>query len=229
MYNKDMTKNPYIILILQHFKSLIWFTILGAILAFSLSLIQEKQFEASGRLIIVSRNLSLDAYLASKASERFGSILVEKIYSNAFLNEVLKSDPKINDNFGNSVSERLKNWKNSVSAKIKSASGVLELSVFHIDQNQAQRIAEALFNQVIASSKIYIGGQGVDVQIIDAPSVSLRPVRPSIPLNILIGAFIGFIGTLVVIYLFSDSLENIQSEYNIKKKKAFPPPDLPIT
>lgn len=224
-----MTKNPYVIFILHHLKSLLWFTMLGALLAFSLSLLQEKEYEASGRLIIVSRNLSLDAYSASKASQLLGGILIEKIYSNDFISDILKADNKILDNFGITAIERVKNWKKSVSAKIKSASGVLELSVFHPDQDQAHRIANAIFEQTILNAQKYIGGQGVEMQIIDSPAVSPKPVRPSISFNALVGALIGFFGTLLVVYIFSDDLENVKSEYALKRRRAYPPPDLPIT
>lgn len=221
-------QNLYLIFLLRHLKSLLWFTLLGALLAFSLSILQEKEYEASGRLIIVSHNLNLDAYSAAKASQLLGGILIEKIYSNDFITDVLKADSTIIDNFGSTAAQRLKNWKKKVSAKIKSSSGVLELSVFHSEKNQAQKIANAIFELTILNAQKYIGGQGVDIQIIDSPSVSLRPVRPSISFNTFIGALIGFFGIFSIIYLFSNDLENIQAEIAMKKKGAYPPPDLPI-
>lgn len=222
-------KNPYILFILRHLKTLLWFMVLGALLAFSLSLLQEKQYEASGRLIIVSRNLNLDPYYASKAGERLGSILVETIYSNAFLNDILKSNSKIIDDFGLTISQRIKNWKKTISARIKSSSGVLDLSVFHIDQNQALAIASSVFDKITENAQKYIGGQGVEIQVIDPPTVSPKPVRPSIFFNVLIGASIGLFGTLIMIYLFSEDFEKTQAEYDLKKRRAFPPPDLPLT
>jgi capsular polysaccharide biosynthesis protein len=222
-------KNPYLTFLLKHIKSLIWFTILGAVLAFSLSLLQERQYEAFGRLIIVSKSLNLDPYYASKAGERLGSILVETIYSNAFLNDVLKANPKIYDDFGQEATTRLKNWKKTLKVNIKSSSGVLELSIFHPSASQASQIAQTVFDQIITNAQKYIGGQGVEVKTIDFPTVSQKPVKPSLTLNTSIGALIGFAGTLLIIYLFSEDFENVNLEFQMKKRKAFPPPDLPVT
>lgn len=180
-----------------------WIALGGAAVALVFALVQPLQYRATMRLLIIqATSPTLDAFTAVKSSEKVGKNLSRVIGSSSFLERVLLANPKIDHAyFPRDERKRRKSWVRTVESAIAAETSVMEVSVYHPRPTQAHAIAEGLGNVLVRDTREYTGSYDISVKIIDPPLVSRFPVRPNIPLSVLIGFILGALIGAAVEYL----------------------------
>lgn len=200
----------------EHLLKLVILAAFFAFIAFMIAVVQPREYRASGRLIIVSKGaVELDAYTAARAGERLGSILQEVIYSGKFLDAVLATGLVRND-YPKDEEKRMRLWKKRVVTRVSETSGILAIDVFHTNRAMAVATAQAIFETAQDQAPIFYGGYGVDIQEVELPGATQRPVRP----KLLVATAGGFLaGTVVGVGL----LFLMAPEMAQKRRRDWPP------
>lgn len=190
----------------EHVLKLVMLAAIFGFITFMVAVIQPREYRSAGRLLIVPKDTAnFDAYTASQAGQRLGSILKEVVYSNSFLNEVLASGNVVND-YGRSARQKMKLWKHRVQVSIEETSGILTLEVYDVSAAQAQLTAQTIFALLESNGARYYGGKGVDIRQVDTPTVSQHPVRPRLLLATAGGLAAGFVVGGGLIFILSPEM-----------------------
>ena len=194
-------------------QTLLSIIILFLIIATIITFIQPFKYTSAAKLLVVQQfPPGFDPYSASKSNEYLSSVLAQVVSSNSFYGEVLNAGFNIKrDFFGKDVNEQMKLWHKTVSAAAVADSGIINITVKHQDQYQADQLIRAINYTLQTKNNLYHGiGEHVLVKIIDQPLVSAKPNSPNIMLNLLIGFLAGLAAALVYIYLFPDASYNLK-------------------
>jgi capsular polysaccharide biosynthesis protein len=198
-----MAQPNYTRVLLNGWQSIFMFGLLGLVLALIISFVQPLRYSSTARLLILQDvGSSVDAYTASRAEERIADNLSTIIYTSTFFDEVLNAGFGINENqFSEEDSKRRREWGRMVKATVARGSGLLTISVYHRDINEAEQIVRAVAQVLTDQVGNFTSGGNVSVRVIDNPLNSRWPVKPNIFANILsgfvLGAFVGM-GYVVV-------------------------------
>lgn len=166
-----------------------WLTVLGAVLAFDLAVIQTPKYEADFRILLVQKQMAgQDIYAISKSAQYLCQILKEGIYSDSFV-EQLKIDEEI---------ENEKQWEKMVKVAILRDLAIMEVAAFSEEKESAEEIGQAIAQNLVDNHQFYHGaGENVEIKILDKPAVSQKPFSLNLWLSSLIGALTGFLIGLV--------------------------------
>jgi capsular polysaccharide biosynthesis protein len=202
---------------------IIIFTLLSAVITFFMPF----KYSAQSKLLVMQNNTQgLDPYNVSRSNEYVTSVLGQVVNSNSFLNDVLNAGFNINrEYFTDNVDQQIKIWDKTVKSKSVNDAGIINITVYHTDKNQADQIVRAINNVLKANNKNYHSlGDKVDIKVIDQPIVSSKPVTPNIPLNLALGFVFGLIFALSFIYLFPEEQYNLSmvpfKEYEKPSQKS---------
>ncbi len=179
------------------------FLVIGAVVVFA----QRFKYSSTSQVLVVQEyNRTVDAYTASKSSEYLSSVLANVITSNSFFTKVKEAGFGIDtDYFGSEAKDEMEMWQETVSAKSINDSGIISISVYHPDRAQAEKIVRAINHVLMTQHTAYHGsGDSVKIRLIDQPITSKLPVKPNIPLTAALAIGLGFVTSLVYIYLMSD-------------------------
>jgi hypothetical protein len=81
------------------------------------------------------------------------------------------------------------------------------VTVYHPDRAQAEKIDRAINYVLMTQNTAYHGsGNAVKIRLIDQPITSSFPVQPNIPLILSLAAALGFVFSLIYIYLLPQSV-----------------------
>lgn len=189
------------------------FLLIGSALTFS----QPLKYRSKSRLLIV-QDISADPYTVSRSNQYLSNLFSEIIYSGSFFDLAANNDSfDIDKNyFSGNYKKQMESWKKSVEAKSIGDSGILEISVYHQNPAQAKQISLAINSTLMNQSFNYQGDsqQRTDFRVIDQPIISDYPVKPNVIANLLASLILGFIFSLIYIYLFPDKKQKL-----IVKKK----------
>ena len=176
------------------------FAILGLVIALILSFIQPLRYSSSVRLLILQDLGSTDAYTASRSVERVAENLATIVYTTSFFNEVLSAGFDIDEGtFPLEEDKKRREWSDMVFTSVSRGSGLLTISVYHQNVEQAEQIVNAIASVLSQKASEYISGGTVEVRVVDTALNSNWPAKPNIPAN----AFSGFVlgGLAGVAYL----------------------------
>lgn len=206
-----------------------WQTVLAFVLAFTVlaffgSLVQPQKYRAEMRFLVVQTYAEdVDPYAASRSTEYLTSLFSEVMYSQSFMNQAFVSGYTVDRaEFPTEAKKLKKAWQKTVQNRVLGDTGILEVSVYHTDRYQAEQIALAI-GQVLRTKHSQYHGRGtsVNIQTIDQPIVSLRPVQPDVLVNSLAGLAFGLIAGLAFVYAFPKrELHIIPSERLVAPKVA---------
>jgi len=171
-----------------------WLTILGAVVAFDLAVIQQSKYEASSRILVVQKQAAgQDIYTISKSTQYLTGILKEVVYSDSFFDKVILSAPALNENvFSNKIKERREEWKKSVKVGIVRDLGEMKINVYSLNQDRAEQIDRAVTEVLKKEHSFYHGaGDNVQIKVLDEPLVSDQPVSVNLWLGTILGGLIG--------------------------------------
>ncbi len=186
--------------------------------------VQRFKYSAKSQLLVVQEYSGpVDAYTASKSTEHLSNVLASVINSNSFFTKVVTNSPSIDTQyFGANPKDQMREWNKTVNAKSINDTGIIAITVYHPNRNEVQKIAGAINYVLMTQHSAYDGaGQAVKVRLIDQPISSTIPVKPNIPLVLGTMVALGFLSSLVYIYLSSESASLQMLEYQKNSQPAF--------
>jgi len=193
--------------LIRHRQKTIWsFVVIILIISLIITFTQPLKFTSKSRLLVAQNTMGVDPYAVSRSSEYLGSLFSQVVYSGSFFNLVANSEFNIDKSYfnGNS-SKQMKKWNKTVSAKSLGDTGIISISVYHTDPNQAKQITLAINDVLIKKNSNYQGlGNLVKVNVIDQPIVSEYPNKPNAILNTALALIAGFVFSLIYIYYFPE-------------------------
>ncbi|MBI4121754.1 MAG: hypothetical protein HY461_00325 [Parcubacteria group bacterium] len=181
------------------------FVIATAVLAFVASIVQPQKYRAEQRFLVVQTYAEdVDPYAASRSTEYLTNLLSEVMYSQSFMNQVFASGYSVDRNSFPATGKKLKKaWQKTLRTRVLGDTGILDVSVYHEDPYKAEQLALAIGQVLRTKNSQYHGrGRAVQIQTIDQPILSLRPVQPDILLNTVVGLILGLVAGLAFVYLF---------------------------
>lgn len=178
--------------------------VFGAGLSFLFSLfLFPLEYSSSMRLLIIQRQLSQsDPYTAIKATETISDNLSQIIYTTSFFDKVVNTNFNIDRTvFSTDPAKRRKQWNRMIETQVVRGSGILVITVYHKNADQATQLARAIAFVLTTEGWKYVGGGDLDVQLVDEPLQSKWPVRPNFPANAFMGFVLGVMaGSAYVLY-----------------------------
>ncbi len=178
-------------------QTLLMFGLLGLVLSLMISFVQPLRYASTARLLILQNiGSSVDAYTASRSEERIAENLATIVYTSTFFDQVVNAGFDIDkDAFPLEGSKRRRIWRRTVFATVSRGSGLLTITAYHHDVQQAEQIVRAVAFVLTDRVGEFTSGGNVQVRLIDAPLNSRWPVRPNVLANMLSGFFLaGFVG-----------------------------------
>ena len=169
------------------------FAVATAAFAAAVSFAFPLRYGATMRLLMIQSQLSAaDPYTAIKASERISDNLAQILYTTDFYDKVMEAQFNVDESYfaGDERRER-RRWKDAISTQVLRGSGMLDVTVYHTDPDQAEQISQAIAFVLTTEGWEYIGGGDLQVRVVDEPLVSRWPVRPNVPANAFMGLVLG--------------------------------------
>ncbi len=172
---------------------LLGFTILGTVLGLALSLLQPLQYASTVRVLITQPGaVGLDAFTIQKSNERIAQNLSQLLLTSTFFENILGQAQGFNtEYFPADEYERRRLWQSSVAVSLEAGSGLMQVTVYHQNADQAKALVLAATNELAKQAPNYFGS-AVRVQVIDAPLNSRWYAKPNFLNNAVYGAAIGF-------------------------------------
>lgn len=194
-------------------RTIFFSAVLGLILAVLLSFFQPLRYRSAVRVLITQNVGIVDAYTASRSSERIADDIATLIHTTSFYDAVMSAGFNIRQNyFPNDELRRRKLWKRTVQATVLRGTGLLEVDVYHTSVDQAEQIVRAIAFVLTTRGADFVSGGGLYVRLVDEPLNSRFPVKPNIPIN----AFTGFVlGGLCGVALVSLNAERLKRRHQL--------------
>jgi len=189
-------------IIAHGWKRVLAYGLIALVLVGGLSFIEPLKYSSSIRLLIIQPSaLGYDPYTAIRAAESVGDNLAQVVFTTDFYNRVISSKFNIDASyFPDNDAKRRKLWSNTVGITVERGTGLLNISVYHPDPDQATQIARAIAFVMTTEGTNYVGGTALQIRLVDDPLVSRFPVKPNILANAFTGFVLGaFFGVLYVI------------------------------
>lgn len=206
-----MEFNDFLQLISKKRKTIYGVMALFLIIAVAVIAVQRFKYSSSSQLLVVQEyNGTVDAYTASKSSEHLSSVLASVVKSNSFFTKVTSLSPNINsDYFGSTPKEQIKEWAKTVKAESINDTGIIAINVYHPNKVEAEKISGAINYVLMTQHSAYDGaGDAVKVRLIDQPITSTFPVKPNILLILGLAIVLGFLSSLIYVYLLPSENSN---------------------
>jgi capsular polysaccharide biosynthesis protein len=184
-------ESHYLYALARGWKQVLLFALVTAFAGAGLSFLFPLQYSSSLRMLIIQKQLSqADPYTVIKASERISDNLAQIVYTTSFYDKVMEAKFNIDKSvFKTEESKKRRQWRDMIETRVVRGSGMLVVTVYHVDPKQAEQISRAIAFVLTTEGWQYIGGGDLDVKLVDEPLLSRFPVRPNIPAN----AFMGFV------------------------------------
>ncbi|PIR76661.1 MAG: hypothetical protein COU32_00915 [Candidatus Magasanikbacteria bacterium CG10_big_fil_rev_8_21_14_0_10_42_10] len=188
--------------ILQGSKILVALGLVTAILAAGVTLLFPLEYRADAGVLIISQSrYGVDPYTVVKSAERIADNIVQVMGTDDFYEKVKQQDGyTINWNVFDTLDARKKRnaWQKGVQGSVVYGTGVLNISAYSTDPEQAKDLAGAAADTLVSKGWQYVGGD-VTLQVVNHPVVTKWPVRPNIFTNAVLGFAVGvLLGALVV-------------------------------
>jgi capsular polysaccharide biosynthesis protein len=186
------------------------FLITGGAIALSLilSLIQPFQYGAKTRLLVIPAAGGMDAYSVLKSAEKIGENISQIIYTTSFFDKVISEEKKIQNIWSADETKKRKQWQKMIKTEVIYGTGMVDVTVYHKDKDQAALIASTIANVLAKEGKNYFGMPGLQITMVSSPLLSRYPVKPNLFLNIFMGLLLGLLaGIAFVILTFHPSLQ----------------------
>lgn len=187
-----------------------FFGIVAMLAAAGLSFIEPLKYSSEIRMLIIQpAALNVDPYTAIRSAEQIGNNLAQVVYTTDFYQKVINAS---NSNFAidptyfpDNDAKRRKLWSQMVSVKVENGTGLLNITVYHPNKEQATAIAQAIAYVMTTEGANYVGGTALQIRLVDEPLVSRFPVKPNIPVNGFTGLALGALFGVVYVILTDKS------------------------
>lgn len=182
----------------------IFFTgIFFGLIAGFLTVLFPLEYRADAQVHIVpAARYGVDPYTVVRSAERVGENIAQLLGTSDFYTKVQTAPSSGFDwSYFEQLEERQKRkaWGRAIAPSIVYGTGILNVSTFHPDPNQALALSHAVLTTLETRAVDYVGGD-VSIRVVNAPVVTPWPVRPNIFMNALLGFILGslLMGFLVV-------------------------------
>ena len=184
-------------------KIIVWTVIAFAYLGGIFTMILPPLYSSNARVLVVQKYEGIDVYTAIKSAEYLSEILENVIYSTEFMNDVLKSEFPIINNFGNTQKERKKQWTRCIKTDIIPHTGIIKIRVVNKDKNQAYNIARGIVYVLENKGEKYHGrGKMVEIKVIDRPNLPEKPDVSRVIKGIIISGIFGFLISFFILLIY---------------------------
>lgn len=172
------------------------FLITGGAVALSLilSLVQPFQYSAKTRLLVIPATGGMDAYSALKSAEAIGENISQIIYTTSFFDKVILEEKNIQNIWSPDENKKRKQWQKMIKTEVIYGTGMVDITVYHKDKEQAALIASTIANVLAKEGRNYFGMPGLQITMVSSPLLSRYPVKPNLLLNIFMGLLLGLLG-----------------------------------
>ncbi|MDP3964932.1 MAG: Wzz/FepE/Etk N-terminal domain-containing protein [bacterium] len=182
----------------ENWRSIVLVTLLTLSLSVIVTFIQPFEFSSTFSLLVIEKNPNLDAFSAAKSAERLSQSLGQVLYTTSFYDKVLNSG-YVADNvgFSNDEQKRREQWKRQIDTQVFADVGVLKITVYDADRDNASDLANALAVVLAEDGTEYLGGgNSIELKVVDYPLTSKNPMRPNVPVNLAAGLLLGLGGSI---------------------------------
>ena len=215
-----MEFHDFLALIKRKKQTILVIMLIGIVLTAIASLAQTMKYSTHSRLLVVQNSVGDDTYALSKSNEYLGNLFAEIIRSSSFYDQILSSNLNIDRSyFAGTYGQQIKKWQKTVETKTQSNTGIIDVTVYHPNVQEAKKIALAINNILISNNQNYQSGQSVRINIIDQPLSSAYPTKPNLPFNLLAATLISLFLALFYIYIFPEEKYDLHL-INKRKKKV---------
>ena len=188
-----LEKDP-IRLIKKRWKLLIFSGLLVALFSLLLSAAFPLKYRADAQVLIISKSrYGVDPYTVVKSAERVGENISQVVKTNDFYEKVmLQTSYSLDMVEFERLSEKKKRkyWQETVNTSVVYGTGVLNINVYHKDQNQAKQLAGAVASALVTRGWEYVGGD-VTIKVVNDAVVTNWPVKPNLIVNAILGFLLG--------------------------------------
>jgi capsular polysaccharide biosynthesis protein len=210
MLHVNMAQPHYGKIALKGWKKIMFFGIVAMVAAAGLSFLETLKYSSQIRMLIIQpAALNVDPYTAIRSAEQIGNNLAQVVYTTDFFQKVTGAsnasfviDPTY---FPDNDAKRRKKWIQTVSVKVENGTGLLNITVYHPNKEQATSIARAIAYVMTTEGANYVGGTALQIRLVDEPLVSRFPVKPNIPVNGFTGLILGALFGIAYVILTDKS------------------------
>jgi capsular polysaccharide biosynthesis protein len=162
----------------------------GLLLGVLLSFLRPLEYSSSIRLQITQELGAVDAYTSARSAERIADDLASAVYFTDFFDQVMAIDPSIDQSyFPTNETKKRNKWGKTIATSVTRGTGILKITAYHPDIEQAQRLALAVGKNSTERGWTYTSGSNITIRVVDKPLNSRWPARP----NVLVNGFSGLI------------------------------------
>lgn len=175
---------------MKGWRRVVFFGVIAMLVVTGLSFLETLKYSSTVRMLIIQpAALNVDPYTAIRSAEQIGNNLAQVVYTTDFYAKVMGApnfaiDPTY---FPDNDAKRRKLWSQMVSVKVENGTGLLNITVYHPNKDQATAVAQAIAYVMTTDGANYVGGTALQIKLVDEPLVSRFPVKP----NLLVNAFTG--------------------------------------
>lgn len=197
-----MQSNQILPLIREKIGVVILAGILIGALSFLFLVISQKNFKVSTDFLVVQdQDGAQDYYSLSKSADYISKIFSEAIYSDLFIDEVIKTEKVSGEFLPFDKKARLEQWNKIVKVTRNPEVSMLSVTVYGNNREDAVKINEAISQVLTTKSYLFRGsGQNIDVRILSGPIVEKNPSFSEIVLVIIGGFIMGVLISLLWLY-----------------------------
>ena len=183
-------------LVLKRWKFVLLFGAILAILSGGATVFFPLEYRADAQVLIISKSrYGVDPYTVVKSAERVGENIVAVMKTDDFRDKV-RAQPGYAIDWGrfDALNERARRraWPEMVGSSVVYGTGVLNVSAYHPNPDQARALAGASVGALVSRAWEYVGGD-VILKVVNTPVVTRWPVRPNLALNTVLGGVVGVI------------------------------------
>ncbi len=207
----------YILQLLKRSSFLVSTGVVVAIVAVVVSLFFPLKYSATASVLLIPRQgFGVDPYTVIKSAERVGENLAQVIETSTFLDLVLAHDARINQrDFPSKEEKRRRYWRRTIAPQVSSGTGILHITAFHSDPQQAVLISEAVVQSLVEGGVEYVGPQ-ISYKIVDTAIASRFPVKPNLIANAIVGFLFGIIlAALKVLFVRERNIPHTRKEEHL--------------
>ncbi|MFH0950887.1 MAG: Wzz/FepE/Etk N-terminal domain-containing protein [bacterium] len=203
--------------------------VLFLLIGIILTAIQPFKYSSSLRLLVfqsTNNQTALDPYAVTRSNEYLSGVLSKITQSNSFYTRVINANFAIDQNyFGDTAKKQTKEWLKTVSVKTLGDTGIIAITAYHTDKQQAEQIARAVGHVLMTQHTNYHGlGDSVKIKLLDEPITSSYPVRPNLALNLILAIVLGLVFSLSYVYLLPEAKYDIRIFTRKQKLEAWDMP-----
>lgn len=189
-------------------------------ITFFVSTIIPPHYKSETQILILQKNMDVDAYRAAKSSEFAGEVLQRVVGSSDFMNAILEKSGISHYQMGETQEEQITNWNDAVSASTYASSGVVKITVLDESKAENKKLTEAVIDELSVNGEKYHGNSNITLKKIGGPVYFDNPAYPIIWLNMLVAGVVGLFFSLGIVFIFGSSANDWLFNSSARKRKG---------